>query len=61
MKLVSTKILSERCGVSLISVYRWGKENRIPGKVKLGRRIMYDWDKVELWLKEDGGMGDGAR
>lgn len=41
--------------VSVQKVYLMARENIIPC-IKLGRRVVFDMDKVERWI-EDGGTG----
>ena len=37
------------------TVYDAARLGKMPGIVKVGRRVLFDLDKVEAWLDEGGG------
>jgi len=53
-RLATAKDLSEELGIPLTSIYDRTREGRIPGAIRIGRRILYDLDKLEAWLDEGG-------
>lgn len=53
-RLVPAKELSKTLGMSLTSVYELTRAGRIPGGIKIGRRILFDADKLEAWLDAGG-------
>lgn len=53
-RLVPAKELSKTLGMSLTSVYENTRAGRIPGAIKIGRRVLFDADKLEAWLDAGG-------
>lgn len=53
-RLASAKDISKQLGIPLTSIYDRTREGRIPGAIRIGRRILYDLDKLEAWLDEGG-------
>lgn len=53
-RLATAKDLSEELGIPLTSIYDRTREGRIPGAIRIGRRILYDLDKLEAWLDAGG-------
>jgi len=53
-RLVNAKTLSDLYGWPLTSVYDNTRAGKIPGAIRIGRRIMYDLDKLEPWLDAGG-------
>lgn len=49
-RLTSAKIASELLGIPLTSLYDLTREGRIPGAIRIGRRIHYDLDKLLAWI-----------
>lgn len=59
-RLASAKDVAEMLGLPLTSLYDRTRAGGIPGTVKIGRRILYDLDKLEVWLDAGGDAQEGA-
>lgn len=53
-RLVNARVLSKHLGMSLTSVYDNTRLGRLPGAIRIGRRIVYDLDKIDPWLDAGG-------
>lgn len=53
-RLATAKDVSDQLGIPLTSIYDRTREGRIPGAIRIGRRILYDLDKLEAWLDAGG-------
>lgn len=53
-RLATAKQLSKHLGMSLTSVYDNTRLGRLPGAIKIGRRILYDLEKLDAWLDAGG-------
>jgi len=53
-RLTTARDISEQLGIPLTNIYDRTREGRIPGAIRIGRRILYDLDKLEAWLDAGG-------
>lgn len=53
-RLASANVVSEYLGVPLTTLYNWTQANRIPGIIRVGRRVLFDLDKLDAWLDAGG-------
>lgn len=56
--LVTAAELSRRTSIPIGSVYQFGISGKIPGRIKTGRSVYFNWDIVKRWI-DDRGEGDG--
>ncbi len=56
-KLVGAEVVAERLDIPLSSVYELARMGRIPGCIRLGRRMRFDPDRLERWLENGGETG----
>ena len=54
VKLLTAKVVAERCDVPVSTVYEMARQNRIGGIVRLGRNLRFDPVKFEAWLDAGG-------
>lgn len=52
--LGTAKEVAELLRWPLTSLYDNTRAGRIPGAIRIGRRIMYDLDKLDAWLEAGG-------
>ncbi len=48
MKTFTVEDVAALCQVHRITVYRWVKEGRLPAPHKIGRRLVWRLDEIEL-------------
>ena len=51
-RLISERRVAAMLKVSKRTLQRWRQENKGPPRVKIGRRIYYDEDKLKLWIQD---------
>ena len=56
-KLVPAPVIAEMMSLPLPTFYEHARKGRIPGVVKVGRRVLFDIAKVEAWIDSGGGSG----
>jgi excisionase family DNA binding protein len=57
-QLVTIPEVAERLGIPAASAYDLVRENRLPGIVRVGRRVRVRSDELERWIERGG---DGPR
>lgn len=57
-RLGNAKAVSELLDLSLPNLYERSRLGKIPGTIRIGKRVLYDLDQIDAWL--DAG-GDAAR
>ena len=51
-RLISERRVGAMLGFSKRTLQRWRQENKGPPWVKIGRRIYYDEDKLNAWIRD---------
>ena len=51
LRLISERRVAAMLGVSRRTLQRWQKANKDPPRVKIGRRIFHDEDKLKAWIQ----------
>ena len=49
VQLVTIKVIAERTGFAVSSIYRMAREGRIPATL-IGRSIRFDSEAIDRWL-----------
>ena len=57
--LKTAEPVADRLGTSKQQVYTYAREGKIP-HVRVGRRVLFDMDKIEAWLENGGGPASNA-
>ena len=52
LRLISERRVAAMLGVSRRTLQRWQKANKGPPRVKIGRRIFHDEDKLKAWIQD---------
>lgn len=56
-RLVPAPVVAELLSLPLPSVYAHARTRQIPGVVRVGRRVLFDLEKVEAWVDAGGSRG----
>lgn len=51
-RYVSIKELADNTSISRRTWYDWARQGKIPGRLKIGGRVVFREDAVRQWLKE---------
>lgn len=51
-RYVTVEELAQLTTISTRTLYRWAEEGKIPGKTKLGGRLVFRESEIERWLDE---------
>ena len=50
-KLLTAKELSGLLRIPKRSIYKFAKENQIPGTIRIGKHWRFKEDKIKLWIE----------
>lgn len=56
-RLATAQDVASMLSLPLTSLYDHARERRIPGVVRIGRRVLFDLDKLEEYLEAGGDQG----
>ena len=59
-QVLDVKEVVELTGLPRLTVYEMGRSGAIPGRIKVGRRVLFSRSKVFQWLAADGGSNGSA-
>lgn len=59
LRLVSAAEAAKMLSLPLTTMYDHARSNTIPGAVRIGRRVLFDLDKLEPYIKAGGDQRDG--
>ena len=58
-KFLTVEELSKALRIPKRSVYKFAKEGRIPGTLRIGKHWRFRKDAIEEWVSERSGMSTG--
>lgn len=53
-RLSSAKYTAAYIGVPLTTLYNWIQDEKIGGVIRVGRRVLFDLDKLDAWIDAGG-------
>lgn len=59
LRLVSADVAAKMLSLPLSTMYTHARENSIPGAVRIGRRVLFDLDELEPYVKAGGDRQNG--
>lgn len=59
LRLVSAEEAAKMLSLPLSTMYEHARANSIPGAVRIGRRVLFDLDKLEPYVKAGGDRQSG--
>jgi len=59
LRLVSAEEAAKMLSLPLSTMYTHARTNTIPGAVRVGRRVLFDLDKLEPYIKAGGDRQSG--
>lgn len=59
LRLATAAEVARMLGLPLTTVYDHARANTIPGAVRIGRRVLFDLDELEPYVKAGGDRQNG--
>lgn len=59
LRLATAAEVAKMLGLPLTTMYDHARANTIPGAVRIGRRVLFDLDKLEPYIKAGGDRQSG--
>lgn len=56
-RLATAADVADMLALPLTSLYDHARERKIPGVVRIGRRVLFDLDALDTWLDAGGELG----
>jgi len=53
-RLLTAKEVAAAWGLPLTTFYEYARDGRVPGRVKVGRRVLFDCDQLEDFIRAGG-------
>lgn len=60
-RLVPAAVVARMLGIPLSSVYDHARSGRLPGVVRIGRRVLFDLEALEWWVARGGETEGGPQ